>query len=410
MKIYLVLLFIITGQWSYGQLTINKLFALHDQIANNHPENYQFVVQELNKLAVDSMEDRAKPLFYQLLSSHHAALGDYERSRFYWDQQYAQWISEYKITYDTIFYKQHQFVDAKNYILQRSKREQVVMINEAHNIPYHRAFVLQLLKGYRQLGFKYLAIETLLDDSINTTQQVTDTTGFYSREPLFAEMIREALQQHFVLIKYEADENTATPRMRDSLQAANLASVLKNDPDAKILVYAGYDHIQEETQNKWKKMAHFFREMTNIDPLTISQSKHIEQYHPELETAEFRTVHKFGSFNDPVVALKNDTAWHDKFVDISIFYPRYLVPDKRPTYLTVGGLRKAVTLRTRKKEQGLFVQAFYANEKTGHRIPADQIFIKKPAEQLYLRPGKYMLEFKNSNDKIVKKEPIQVVD
>lgn len=408
MRIYFVFLFIIASQWVYGQITSDKLLKLYNQIANNHPENYQFVIQELNKLSIDSMDDRSRSLFYQLLSSHYSELGDYEKSRFYWDQQYVKWINEYKITCDTTFYKQHQFVDAKNYILQRSKNEKVVMINEAHNIPYHRAFVLQLLNGYRQLGFKYLAIETLLDENINETQHITDTTGFYSREPLFAEMIREALRQHFILIKYEADKNTNSLRMRDSLQAVNLARVLKNDPDAKLLVYAGYDHIHEGTQNDWKKMAQFFRDMTNINPLTISQSKHTEQYHPEFETAEFRAANQFGSFNDPVVALKNDTAWHDKFVDISLFYPRYLTSDKRPNYLTIGELRKTILLNTTKGENGLFVQAYYAEEKAGHRIPADQLFIKKAQELLYLRPGKYVLEFKNPSDKVVKKEHIHV--
>ena len=408
MKRYLVLVFILIGEWLHAQVTTHQLLDLNDQIGKNHTENYQFIIQQFNKLSVDSMDDRTRGLFNQLLSTYHATIGNYNRSRFYWDQQYVKWIKEYKVDYDTIFYNQHQFVDAKDYILKLAKNEHVVMINEAHNIPYHRAFVLQLLNGFRQMGFKYFAIEALMDKNINETKHITDTAGFYCREPLFAEMIREALREQFILVKYEAVGNTTSNRMRDSLQAVNLAKILKTDPDTKILVYAGYDHIYEGSKTDWKKMAQFFKDMTNINPLTISQTQHIEQYHPELETGQFRIVNQLDSFSDPVIALKNDSAWHDKFVDISIIYPRYLKPNKRPEYLTIGGLRKATPLETKKKEKGLFVQAFYANEQKGHRIPADQLFIKNTQEILYLRPGKYVLEFKNPSDKVVKKEHINV--
>lgn len=408
MKTYFVLLLMTIVSYANGQITTPQLLELNNQITKNHPENYQIGVQEFNKLSADSMDNRTRSLFYQLLSFHYSAIGDYDQLLFNWDQQYVPWIKENKIECDTSFYIQHQFVDAKKYILEQSKNEQVVMINEAHNTPYHRAFVMQLLKEFRQLGFKYLAIEDLSDQNINTHQQIADTAGFYSREPLFAEMIREALRHDFTLVKYEAVENTSSNRMRDSLQAVNLVKILKNDPDAKLLVYAGYDHIQEGTQNNWKKMAQFFTEMIHINPLTISQTRHIEHYYPEFETGEFRAANQFGSFNEPVIAVKNDTAWHDKFVDISIIHPRYLNSGKRPDYLNIGGLRKAIPLHTKKEEKGLFVQAYYANEKTGHRIPADQVPINNEQEFLYLRPGKYVLEFKNSNNKVIKIEKIDI--
>ncbi|MGE8424955.1 MAG: hypothetical protein ACN6PI_19120, partial [Sphingobacterium siyangense] len=296
----------------------------------------------------------------------------------------------------------------RKFILKKAKNEKVVMINEAHNIPYHRTFAAQLLNGFRKLGFKYLAIEDLADQNINTTRTVTDTTGYYSHEPLFAEMIREALRQNFVLINYDAN-NTNSNRMRDSLQAVNLAKLLKTDPDAKLLVYAGYDHIHENTRTNWKKMAQFFKEMTNIDPLTISQTRHIERYYSQFETDEFLTVNKFVSFSfsKPVVALKDGTAWHDDFVDISLFYPRYLTTNSRPEYLSDNNLTKSIQLDTH-GQKGIFVQAYYADEKQGHRIPADQLFIKNTKEFLYLRPGNYILEFKNTNDQIVNTKRLSV--
>lgn len=408
MKIFFTLFLVIISDLVSGQITTQKLFDLNDQLFKKHPENYQIAIQEFNKLTVDSMDARTKSLFYQLQSTYHSFIGNYDSSRFYWDQQYVHALKNDEIKYDSKFYKQHDFVDARKFILKKAKNEKVVIINEAHNIPYHRTFVAQLLNGFRKLGFKYLAIEDLADQNINTTRTVTDTTGYYSHEPLFAEMIREALRQNFVLINYEA-KNTNSNRMRDSLQAVNLAKLLKTDPDAKLLVDAGYDHIHENTRTSWKKMAQFFKEMTNIDPLTISQTRHIERYYSQFETDEFLTVNKFVSFSfsKPVVALKNDIAWHDDFVDISLFYPRYLTPNSRPEYLSDNNLTKSVQLDTH-GQKGLFVQAYYADEKQGHRIPAHQLFIKNTKEFLYLRPGNYILEFKNTNDQIVNTKRVSV--
>ena len=407
MKIYLMLLFTMLNHWANGQINTQQLFELNEQITKNHHENYQIAIQQFDKLPLDSMDNRSKAVFYQLQSSYHSLIGNYDSSRFYWDEQYVPWIKERKIECDTAFYKRHHFVDAKDFILKRAKNEKVVMINEAHNIPYHRAFVSQLLNGFRQMGFKYLAIEDLSDQNINTTRSVTDTMGYYSREPLFAEMIREALRQNFTLVKYEA-WGTSSNRMRDSLQAVNLAKLLKTDPQAKLLVYAGYDHIHEGSRTDWKKMAQFFKDLTSIDPLTISQTRHIEQYHPEFETGEFRAVNQFVAFTEPLVALTADSIWHDDFVDISLLYPRYLKSGQRPPYLLLDELRKAIPLHPTPQEKGLFVQAYYADEKQGHRIPADQLFIKRTKEWLYLKPGTYVLEFKNTSDQVVKSEKITV--
>ncbi|WP_164121924.1 hypothetical protein [Sphingobacterium sp. xlx-130] len=96
----------------------------------------------------------------------------------------------------------------------------------------------------------------------------------------------------------------------------NLAEVLKTDPKAKILVYAGYDHIHEGTLTDWKKMAQFFKEFTNIDPLTISQTRHVEQYYVELETDEVRTVNRFESFSNPLVALNNGKLYNTYFLPL----------------------------------------------------------------------------------------------
>src|SRR6476646_12211948 len=54
--------------------------------------------------------------------------------------------------------------DAVAAILELADKHQVIMINEAHHVPMHRAFTVQLLEGLYQKGFRYFAAETLSAD------------------------------------------------------------------------------------------------------------------------------------------------------------------------------------------------------------------------------------------------------
>ena len=50
-------------------------------------------------------------------------------------------------------------------------------------------------------------------------------------------------------------ENRNPDINRELGQAQNLAQLLENDPDARIFVYAGLDHIVEEEHDGRKRMA-----------------------------------------------------------------------------------------------------------------------------------------------------------
>ena len=46
---------------------------------------------------------------------------------------------------DSLFFLRFHSIDAKDYILKRAQKEQILMINEAHHFPYHRIFITSLL-------------------------------------------------------------------------------------------------------------------------------------------------------------------------------------------------------------------------------------------------------------------------
>ena len=78
--------------------------------------------------------------------------------------------------------------------------------------------------------------------------------------------MRTALRLGFTLVPYEAA--SATQDARESGQARNLVErILRKDPHARVIVHAGYEHINESgLLIGAKPMAVRFREMTASIP------------------------------------------------------------------------------------------------------------------------------------------------
>lgn len=136
-----------------------------------------------------------------------------------------------------------------------------------------------------------MALEALgagQDSLLNEGQPPTIQTGFYTKDPHFAELIREAQDLGFTFVSYE---NTDPEKNRERGQASNLfnKTFAQNDT-ARVLVLAGLDHILEQPDYKGKSwLAHILHQKYNLDPLTISQS-HLNNYH---------------SLGKPIALLKN---------------------------------------------------------------------------------------------------------
>ncbi|MBC8756452.1 hypothetical protein H2O64_17390 [Kordia sp. YSTF-M3] len=154
-------------------------------------------------------------------------------------------------------------------IKQISSKTQVLMLNEMHWHPKHRIAALKMLATLKENGFKYLAVEAI-DKEKNSFFQNSSfplkSSGYYTREPYFGLFIREALKLGFTIVGYD-DFSTEN---REQTQAINIKSILDTDPNAKIVVYSGIDHILEKDATN-KRMAEYFMELTNINPVTIDQ-------------------------------------------------------------------------------------------------------------------------------------------
>ena len=168
-------------------------------------------------------------------------------------------------------------------IVRQSAGHRVVMINEAHDAPRHRAFIADLAHALRRRGFDIYAAETLFPvrDEAQPWPAVND--GWYSREPVFGQLLRRARADGW---RFAAYDDMATPASavspddqmiyRETRQAENLQSLLAANPEARVLVHAGYDHLLETPEEGGlAMMAERLKAATSLDPLTIDQTRNV---------------------------------------------------------------------------------------------------------------------------------------
>ncbi|SFH12736.1 hypothetical protein [Pedobacter insulae] len=164
---------------------------------------------------------------------------------------------------------------AMDTIVARARLTNVVMINENHFYPAHRTLILDLLPKLRAEGYAYLALEALgtsADTALNQPKTYPVLkTGFYTREQTYGNLIREAKKLGYQFVAYE---NEDPKKDREVGQAENLyRKTIGSDKHAKVLIVAGVDHILEHPFAGGKKwMASYFKDLAQVDPLTISQT------------------------------------------------------------------------------------------------------------------------------------------
>ncbi|MFD0836553.1 hypothetical protein ACFQ0I_12310 [Mariniflexile aquimaris] len=254
-------------------------------IVKKHQNSNKFfaILNELSEFPTYDKQEEWTKLQMQLTFS--SFLGN---NKFY-DKHLTDLESRFKPN-DTIskLIEKYSVFDSKviDTIVLEAEKHKIVMINENHFYPNHRLLISDLLKQLKKIGYSYLALEALnikqdsllnLDDSYPTLK-----TGFYTSEQNYSNVIRQAKELGYEFIAYE---NSDLNKNREVGQAENLYNkTFKLNPDCKVLVLAGIDHILEKPTKRGKEwMASIFKEKYNIDPLTISQT-HLNSYRKEINT------------------------------------------------------------------------------------------------------------------------------
>lgn len=371
-----------------------------------------------------------RAIFGQYMSWYQSFIGDYE------DAERAFSIEQKPLADDNPSPQAQpgwHALPALSYIPARAKAYRAVFLNEAHNIALTRTLTVRLLKPLRAEGFNVFAVETLYASDIaalNKRGYPTAASGFYTREPIYAEMVRTALKLGYKVVAYEADPSHIGDA-REAQQAENLWKILKDDPNAKIVVNAGYAHIQKVGKFLGaQSMAEHFIEDSGIIPLSVEQTILIPHMDRSMDHPDYDAIISALHPAQPIVFVNKDgTPWSLRpGYDISVIFPEEQFVHGRPTWAGLWGARVPFTVSGDicANHYPCMVAARYADE-GDDAIPADRMVLdpvplmtigdikvttstsSTPVEQLYLRPDhRYRLTVTDENGHLIGNSIIKV--
>lgn len=302
-------------------------------------------------------------------------------------------------------------------IVSQAKYHRIVIINEAHHMSQHRAFILQLLPKLRDLGFMYYAAEALDEDGqlLKKRGYPNRQTGFYTNDHVFGDIIRKALALGLTPVAYEATNENASNvdpiddiNTREHEQCKNLVDRLfSKDANAKAIIHVGFDHAMEKPkieggrEIRWlaSRLAH----ATGENPLTIDQTEHSERGLGK-ESAQWAHAQKEGWLDKPIVLKHEDSTFDvsghfNGLVDMQVFHPPTKLIDGRPDWLIdTGHSAFAVPDEIRAVSKRVLLQAFVEGE-GDDAVPFDRLVMMpdQPRPKLLLVPGKYSITSQNED-------------
>jgi hypothetical protein len=323
-------------------------------------------------------------------------------------------------------------VPAIDWLPRLAAKHRVVFFNEAHNVALTRTLTTRLLRALRAEGFNTFAVETLRRSDIDGLRKrgyAIEASGFYTREPIYAEMVRTALEFGYRVVAYEADEDLDGDA-REAQQAQHLWNILKHDPHARLVVNAGYQHIEESgTFLGTMSMAEHFIQDSGITPLTVEQTWLIPHPDASQDHPVYRQILDALHPRQPLIFIgPGDKPWSLRpGYDVSVVFPGEHLRRGRPTWLELWGLRVPfpVSAGICRDRFPCVVQARYADERED-AVPADRMVLAPAplttigdtgvfrdnadlvAGELYLRPGGYVLTATDENGHAVGHRTIEV--
>lgn len=296
-------------------------------------------------------------------------------------------------------------VPAAAYIARRARDHRVVIVNERHHASTDRLLTMNLLDGLAALGFRYLALEAAARGANPTNERgyPVRQSGYYINDVVFAELVRSAIDRGFEIVGYEIEGDqwqrdkdqgvTETYHARRQYwQGRNIVDrVLRDDPDAKVLVHCGWGHVRESGSSNWPKMAEVLARLAGLDPLTVDQVIYADNGDPSVNHPLRRAAQERGFVGDEeAVLLANDgdavPIGDPAYVDIHVLGRETRYESGRPTWMAMGGRRQAVTFPTPECElRPCIVEARSARQPDA--VPFDRIESKGEATVLYVPPG-----------------------
>jgi len=302
---------------------------------------------------------------------------------------------------------------AIGFIIDKAKDYHFTLINEAHFNSQHRSFTNSLLKPLWGQGYRYLALETLShkDSAIYERGYPVKSTGYYTKDSNFGNLVREALEIGYRLIPYET-ENGYGGTLRDRDQAQNIyKKTFKSDKKGKVLVHAGYSHISETGDSNYEPMGYQLKKLITQDLLTIDQVEMIG-YNDTAKQHDYYTeaVERFG-FEEPTIFLtKEDRVIIDPVnsfsIDIQVFHPETKFRNGRPDWMYKKSIKSIPLSEELQEYKDNLIQAVKRGEAMD-AVPVDQ-FVISERKVLLLPSGKFDLRLVNCNGDMIAMTELEV--
>jgi tetratricopeptide (TPR) repeat protein len=251
---------------------------------------------------------------------------------------------------------------ASQLILSSTKQNRAVFFNESHGNIESRLALYSMLQDLRNQGYSMIAFEALsttaIGDSTSTVCTAPDLvdkdlldrgypiskSGYYTREPIFGNIIRKAISLGFRVSGYDSYVPGQSVSQREQRQAENLSCLFESlASNEKLVVLAGFDHIVEKP-DYWVPggtMASRFSKLSGIDPVTVDTAElSALGYDSEL----VRTSHGISDGEAYFVTTPSGQRYMTDKTDFSVIVPRRLerASGSAAGWLALGGARAPI--------------------------------------------------------------------
>ena len=211
----------------------------------------------------------------------------------------------------------------KQTIERLAGKHRIIMIMESHIASKHREMTTAILPILKQHGFTHLGVEAIGESahSLKKRGYPSSSTGYYTTDPQFGNLIRTALEQDFQVLGY--DFRPFTHEIRETYAADQLARIL-DAPDSKLVIHAGLAHVlKHETELGQEWLAAKLWKKSGIEPFTIWQWSDLHEGHEYQAVA--KAIASRGKFDQPVILMpppSTDSGLRDiPRVDAIIIHP-----------------------------------------------------------------------------------------
>lgn len=313
-------------------------------------------------------------------------------------------------------FKSYSRKNAEEYILSRAKNYHFLLINEAHYCGQHRAYTKELLEPLWELGYRYLALEGLRNNSdspLPTSPPKLDD-GYYLREVNYGLLLREAYRIGFKVVPYESI-NSSEGTAREEEQAFNIFNnTLAMDSKGKVIVHAGYSHINENGDVKFRPMANMLKSISKKDIFSIDQQNMIEMLDEKKMNPFYKYAIKNYQLDEASVFIdQKGTVLVDPInclgIDIQVYHPKTKYTHGRPHWM-ITSKNKFIALPPKfAAYKGLLVEARLVQEDCSS-VPLDRLIISDEDDSNYLllEAGSYVLMVFDKSGKVIDKISISV--